>query len=392
MYFSRVPTKARPSLVIAAIALIFVSALASRPAFAVDEAEQMIRKGLELRKRGDDLGALPLFEQAYRTSHTARAAAQLGFCEQALGRWTAVELHLAEVLKTPDDPWVKKNRAAIDESLAAAKSKVAVIEILGEPSGGEVRVNASVVGRLPLPKPLRVEAGEIDVDLRAEGYRRTTKSLRVEGGQYQKVVMRAEPEPIATPAPKVPTISVESVPPRVAPAPQATPAASASVTTGPGDGSSDWLGTAKWVSWGLGAAALGVGVYGALRNKSLVGEFDEGCAIDPSTERVLHDARPKHQRLQRAQDRLRVRGNDQRRRARGSGNLFSGRRNPLRGPTDPLGRSYSMALCTGPGAAEPARVRLLASLLTEGAIHHAQVAPDWLLGGVVGRGTAPGLR
>jgi hypothetical protein len=270
-----VPTRTRQALLVA-IALTAVSAVGGR-AFAADEAEQLIKKGLELRKRGDDLGALPLFEQAYRSSHTPRAAAQLGFCEQALGRWTAVETHMAEVLKTPDDPWVRRNRAAIDESLSAAKARVAVIEIHGEPAGGQVFVNAAPVGQLPLARPLRVEAGEIDVELRAAGYRLAVKSVRVEGGQYQKIVVRAEPEivpPAAAPA-TVPAAHVDGA---------ATLGATTSVTTRQGDGSSDWRATAKWVSWGLGAAALGVGVYGFLKNESLVRDFDHGCAIDPTGE------------------------------------------------------------------------------------------------------------
>jgi hypothetical protein len=274
-------TRTRQALIVA-IVLTAVSTVGGR-AFAADEAEQLIKKGLELRKRGDDLGALPLFEKAYRSSHTPRAAAQLGFCEQALGRWTAVETHMAEVLKTPDDPWVKKNRAAIDESLLAAKARVAVIEIHGEPAGGQVFVNAAPVGQLPLARPLRVEAGEIDVELRAAGYRLAIKSVRVEGGQYQKIVVRAEPEFVPAAPARVPAVSVAGAS-QVGAAPGAALGATTSVTTRSGEGSSDWRATTKWVSWGLGAAALGVGVYGFLKNKSLVRDFDRGCAIDPTGE------------------------------------------------------------------------------------------------------------
>src|SRR5689334_525519 len=107
-------------------------------ALAADSADQLIKKGLEARKRGDDLGALPLFEQAYKLSPTPRAAAQRGFCEQALGRWADAEVHLEEALKSPEDAWVKKNRGPIQASLTTAKAKVAIIEVTGEPVGGEV--------------------------------------------------------------------------------------------------------------------------------------------------------------------------------------------------------------------------------------------------------------
>ncbi len=265
--------------------LIAVASLSASPARAGESAEHLIKKGLELRKRGDDLGALPLFEEAYRLSPTPRAAAQRAFCAQALGRWTQVEADLTEALKSPDDAWVKKNRAAIDESLRVAKTKVAVIEVVGDPPGSEVLVNGKVVGQLPLSGPVRIEAGEIDVELRAAGHRPASKSLRVDGGQYQRVVVHAEadvatppapaptPAAVPAPAPGSPNVSVYFTQP-------APGAAGATVTSRPAEPVSGWRAAPKWVSWGLGAVSLGVGVYGIARYRSLLADFDNDCAFD----------------------------------------------------------------------------------------------------------------
>ena len=269
----------------AVIVVLIASASSAVPAFAGgDRAEQLIKKGLELRKRGDDLGALPLFDEAYRTSPTPRAAAQRGFCAQALGRWTQVESDLTKVLESPDDSWVKKNRALIDESLRLAKTKIAVIEVVGDPPGSEVLVNGSVVGQLPLSGPVRIEAGEIDVELRAAGHRRASRSLRVDGGQYQRVVVRAEPEVATTPPPGTPAPS----PAGATPAPStpnlsvyvAPAAPSGTVTSRPAEPASGWRSVPKWVSWGLGAVSLGVGAYGYARYRGLLGNFDADCAFD----------------------------------------------------------------------------------------------------------------
>jgi hypothetical protein len=52
----------------------------------VDEtADAMITRGVELRRHGDDQAALPVLRAAYQREPTPRAAAQLGFVEQALG-------------------------------------------------------------------------------------------------------------------------------------------------------------------------------------------------------------------------------------------------------------------------------------------------------------------
>jgi hypothetical protein len=261
-------------------------------AIAGDNAEQLIKKGLEARKRGDDLGALPLFEQAYKLSPTPRAAAQRGFCEQALGRWADAEVHLEEALKSPDDAWVKKNRGPIQASLTTAKAKVAIIEVTGEPSGGEVIVNGAIVGHLPLEGPMRVDAGEIEVEVRSAGYQRASKSLRLGGGQYQRVVLRAEREPppsaATPPAPGAPPAPVHDVnltintPGAGAPTTfNGTPAAA--TITHRSEGPSTARLAAKWVTWGLGAVSLGVGIYGFSHHESLVKDFNNGCGFDPAT-------------------------------------------------------------------------------------------------------------
>lgn len=275
-------------------------------AFAADKTDDLIKNALELRRNGDDQGAYPLFKQAYDASRSPRAAAQWGFCEQALGRWADAETHLSEALKASADPWVVKNRPVIVQSLAVVKSHIARVEIVGEPVGAEVLVNGNVVGRLPLPEPVRVTAGEIEVELRTPGHARASKSLRVEGRQFQKVVLRAEREapPVGAvaAAPALPSSGTTGAPAPMGtggttttvntPPPSAPVAGTDTGTTAPVLGATaagadagtsstpSWRRAAKWVSWGLGAAALGVGVYGIVDNRGGVSDFDRGCAID----------------------------------------------------------------------------------------------------------------
>lgn len=262
-----------------AVLIAFVSSAA--PAWAGDNADRLIKKGLEMRKRGDDLGALPLFDEAYRLSPTPRAAAQRAFCAQALGRWTQVEADLNEALKSPDDAWVKKNRTAIDESLRDAKAKVAVIEIVGDPPGGDVLVNGKVVGQLPLASPVRIEAGEIDVELRAAGHRPAIKSLHVDGGQYQRIAVRADADVAPAPAPPPPAAPAPSSPANVSV--YVTQPSAGTVTGRPAEPVSGWRSAPKWVSWGLGAVALGVGAFEYTKYRNRLGDFDGDCAFEPNT-------------------------------------------------------------------------------------------------------------
>ena len=162
---------------------------------AAPSAAELITEGLNLRRAGQDADALPKFEAAYAAEKTPRAAAQLGLCLQALGRWSEADPLLAESLLSVNDPWVKKNRDTIKDSLEEVKSHVGRVEVLGEPAGAVVLVAGRRVGTLPLAKAVVVNEGAIDVELSLPGYKRAEKAVNVAGGSYQRVVLRLEALP-----------------------------------------------------------------------------------------------------------------------------------------------------------------------------------------------------
>jgi hypothetical protein len=98
----------------------------SRFAIAAPDDEALIKQGLERRKRGDDEGALRLFEEAARLSRTGRAMAQIALAEQALGRWADAEVHMVEALSgwcgwcQRKDRWRRKSATAAGKGVAFA--------------------------------------------------------------------------------------------------------------------------------------------------------------------------------------------------------------------------------------------------------------------------------
>jgi len=72
-----------------------------------DEAEALIRKGVEQRRRGNHTEALELFERASSITPSARALAQRGLAESSLRRWVEAERHLSEALDRHDSPWIE---------------------------------------------------------------------------------------------------------------------------------------------------------------------------------------------------------------------------------------------------------------------------------------------
>jgi tetratricopeptide (TPR) repeat protein len=172
-------------LTFAAVATAFA---ASAPdAWAADDADALIQHGIELRKKGQDDAALTEFRRAYGLARTPRAAAQLGFAEQATGDWAAAEGHVQEALAAASDLWIVKNRATIEGSLRTIEQHTARIDVLGGVSGAEVEVNGRPTGKLPLGESVRVNAGAVNVVVRASGYRTVVRTVTVAPGERTKV-------------------------------------------------------------------------------------------------------------------------------------------------------------------------------------------------------------
>jgi hypothetical protein len=175
------------------VSVVVVCASVGGRAEAAPSADELIRDGLELRRAGRDDQALPKFEQAYRLTPTPRAAGQLGFCQQALGRFADADERVSEALAAKDDPWVVKNRAALLQALGTIKAHVGRLAVVGDPAGAEVLVGGRSQGRLPLPGPIRVDAGAIDLEVRAPGAETLFRTVEIAGGAYQTVSVHLVP-------------------------------------------------------------------------------------------------------------------------------------------------------------------------------------------------------
>jgi hypothetical protein len=255
-----------------------------------NEADSLIRHGIELRKAHDDEGAAREFQKAYDQIHTPRAAGQLGLAEQALGRWEDAERHVGEALHAAGDAWVVKNRVILDEALGAIQGHLARIEVLGDPEGAEVSVNGRGVGKLPLKEAVRVSAGEVEVELHAPGYVPMQRTLTIVAGQYQRLVLHlAKEAPVS--AGEVP--SVAKVAPEQGQASGSTPVTPLVATPPPADEPSTARSVVKWSAAGLAGVGLVVGIVATVEHGKNVSAFDShttpacadknGTAVDRMT-------------------------------------------------------------------------------------------------------------
>ena len=141
-----------------------------------------MRVGVELRRAHRDEEALAQFARVFEQSRRPVARAQMGLAEQALGRWIEAETDLRAALATNADPWIARNRDTLAGALSVIEQHLGSLWIDGAIEGAEVWVDDHRVATMPLRAPIRVVAGTLSVQVRAQGFDTVTRPVIVAGG------------------------------------------------------------------------------------------------------------------------------------------------------------------------------------------------------------------
>jgi hypothetical protein len=146
------------------------------------EAEDHIKKGLELRRKSRDTEALAEFQEAARLSPSARAKAQVGLAQMAVGLFEAAEATLSDILSSStNDPWVSAHQAVLTDALTKVRNHLGTLSASGTPKGATVEVNGTAVGSLPCA--VHVQAGDVVVRVLAPGFIPIMRTVSVETHQ-----------------------------------------------------------------------------------------------------------------------------------------------------------------------------------------------------------------
>src|SRR5439155_14796032 len=137
----------RPHWLIVLAILLAVSPATARA--DGDDADAIVRHGLELRRARKDAEALDEFRRAYALRPTPRALAQIGLAEQALGRWIDAEADLAGSLADMLDPWIARNRALLEGDLARIRDHLGWLDVTTNVTEAELWLNGARVGNAP---------------------------------------------------------------------------------------------------------------------------------------------------------------------------------------------------------------------------------------------------
>jgi hypothetical protein len=287
----------RLTLVVLAVAATW--SLFTPGVWAADEAEALIKQGIEARKTGDHEAALRLFQRSYEMNQGGRALAQMGFAEQALGRWVGAERHLNEALVLfPTDPWIKKNGKVLETALNVIRDHIGSVEIVvaGAESSkpdADLTVDAQAIDRsLWRTTALRLAQGQAVLRIDAPGYESQTRNIAVtaertlhevftlkpQAGRPPRVATEPGPATAASPAPVAPKTADISVAPEPAANPTAVVAPEPRASSIPGRR------IAAVITGGAGLVAVAGGIYFGLKVKSDSDDVTKALQFPKATE------------------------------------------------------------------------------------------------------------
>ena len=188
--------------------------LASGHVWAADtqSADALIQQGLEMRRQAKPDEALALFQRAHAAAPSPRTFGQMGLVETSLKHWVDASLHLTVSLTSPDDAWVVKNRAFLEQALATTKQHIGDLVVSG-PADVEVFVDGKSVGTLPAIPPVHLGEGQVHVSATAPGFRPFDEMVLIRVGVRVQIAITLRPiavdqDPAVTSAVQTPGASL----------------------------------------------------------------------------------------------------------------------------------------------------------------------------------------
>lgn len=148
----------------------------------VEEARRHFVRAVGLFHEGDLQAALAEFRASYQINPLPQVLYNIAVVQRDLHQYAeavdTLRLYVELGVGEPD-----RRRAVARELLSELEGVLASIYISCEQPGADLFVNGLLTGQTPLDAPLRLAAGQHDLELRLDGFRTYRQSLEVFGGQ-----------------------------------------------------------------------------------------------------------------------------------------------------------------------------------------------------------------
>jgi hypothetical protein len=170
-----------------------------RPARALEPREAArahYARGLALASQNGYAAALLEFNEAYAISPQFAVLYNIGQAHVALGHPLEAIAALSQYLRDGQDHVPPARRAQVGAQIALLESTLAELAIGTDRPGARIDIDGREVGRTPLPRAVRIEAGTHTVSARLEGALAVSRIVTLrEGGHHVLELELPSPNP-----------------------------------------------------------------------------------------------------------------------------------------------------------------------------------------------------
>jgi hypothetical protein len=187
------------------VAAVVCLVLWTGPALAVGqvEAKERFEKGVALFKNADYEGALVEFKSAYESKPHFAVRYNISICLYKLHRYAEAQEEMEAYLEEGGDGIPGEKRQEIETILVELSSLVGTLKVTSNVEGAVLEVDGEALAALPMASPCRLDVGEYEISIVAEGYEPHTTTLVIPGGKAMEISVELVALPgDGAPAPK----------------------------------------------------------------------------------------------------------------------------------------------------------------------------------------------
>lgn len=163
-------------------------------------AREAYERGRAAFTAGNFQEALTAFQEAYQLKPHPTVLVSVAECQERLEQWTAAAQTLDQYLR--DSPQAR-DRAQIEEKLAAIRARPAVLNVTSEPPGGHIFVDGTDTGKVT-PAEVEVAPGDHTIKVTLEGHTDAEEQVTVAFAERRDMPVTldtTEPDDTQPPAP-----------------------------------------------------------------------------------------------------------------------------------------------------------------------------------------------
>ena len=162
--------------------------------------------------------ALDEFEAAYRAEPVFQVLYNIGQVNVALGHSVEAVAAYEEYLKLGASAIAAARRREVKDEIARQVAHIGTIAVATHPEGADIRLDGRLIGRTPLPAPIKVNPGRHTVETLLLAHGPEVREVETRGGSVESIEL--------TLVPLAPAATIAATPAKPAPAPVAPVSAS----------------------------------------------------------------------------------------------------------------------------------------------------------------------